>query len=263
MANSTDRLTWRIAISVVCITLVVGVLLRWIDRYSPPTLAELFPAGEIRIAVDGSYPPFAVATADDLYGLDIDLGDEIGRRVGMPVRFINMGYDGLYDSLQTGQTDLIISALLVDQFRMGDVLYTDAYFNAGLMLISQASNPLLWIDQLAGRTLAYEFGSLADIEARLWSRRIGPFEHRPYELPEYALDSVRLGEVDSALVDAVTGRLYLREYQDWAAHEVYVSYKPLAIATRIDRLFVWELVNETLKGMEEDGTLATLIARWL
>ncbi|MCU0495896.1 MAG: ABC transporter substrate-binding protein [Anaerolineae bacterium] len=243
--------------------IIVWVLLRWIEHYSPPTLAELFSTGEIRIAVDASYPPFAVATADNLYGLDIDLGDEIGRRVGMPVRFINMGYDGLYDSLQTGQTDLIISALLVDQFRMGDVLYTREYFNAGLLLISRADNPLLWMDQLTGRTLAYEFGSLADIEARLWSRRIDQFEQRPYELPEYALDSVRLGISDAAVVDAITGRLYLRNHQDWKAYTVYVSYMPLAIAVRIDRLFVWELIDETLEEMKADGTLETLIARWL
>ena len=64
----------------------------------------------MRIGVDASYPPFAVATADDLFGLDIDLGSALGERLGIPVRFVNMGFDGLYDSLRADQVDVVISA---------------------------------------------------------------------------------------------------------------------------------------------------------
>jgi arginine/lysine/histidine transporter system substrate-binding protein len=252
----------RLILSLGLIVVVVAVGGRWILRHGiTPPLDELFPSGEIVVAVDASYPPFAVATADDLFGLDIDVSREIGRRVGLPVRFVNMGYDGLYDSLKTGQTDIIVSALLIDGFRLGDVRYTRFYFDAGLILVSDSG--IRQMEALVGRSLAFEFGSPADTEARLWSRRIGVFEHRPYELPVYALDAVRTGGADAALVDAIAGRLYLREHPDWEASYRYVDHAPFAVAVRIDRTFVLRLVNNALNEMIEDGTLDEIINRWL
>lgn len=261
-ATARRTLILRILFTVILAVMVIGVGWRWTVRHGiMPPLTDLFPTGELIIAVDASYPPFAVATADDLYGLDIDVGQEIGRRMGIPVRFVNMGYDGLYDSLKAGQTDVVISALLMDGFRLGDVRYTRFYFDAGLILVSDGQFETM--NDLPGYSLAYEFGSAADTEARAWARRIGSFEHHPYELPAYALDAVRLGEADAALVDAITGRLYLRQHIDWDAQYKYINHAPFAVAVRIDRIFEWKLVNRALQAMVDDGTLGAIIDRWL
>ncbi|MCB9451977.1 MAG: amino acid ABC transporter substrate-binding protein [Anaerolineaceae bacterium] len=244
---------------------LAGVLftLRWnaIERPGPP-LKEVFPYGELRIGVDASYPPFAVATADDLFGLDIDLGKALAENIGIPVRFVNMGFDGLYDSLRADQVDIVISALRVDPGRLGDVRYTTSYFNAGLVLVS--SNPAIQtMEDLPGYALAYEFGSDADIQAKHWLRRVQPFATRPYETPAYALDAVRLGEADAALTDAVSALLYLRQYPEWNAHYTAVTDEWYAIASRIDKWTLWATVEGGLQTLIQDGTLEALIRRWL
>jgi len=245
---------------------LVGVLfaLRWtaLERPEPPAKL-LFPYGEIRVGVDASYPPFAVATADDLFGLDIDLGRALAARLSLPVRFVNMGYDGLYDSLKADQVDVVISALLVDPSRLGDVRYTRHYFNDGLVLVSPAENPLESMVDLPTHSVAYEFGSEADQQAHRWLRRVLPFETQPYELPGYALDAVRLSKVDAALVDATSALLYLREHPNWNAQYRYVTDAWYAVAVRIDRFERWAAVNEALQSLADDGTLDAILARWL
>ncbi|RMF78424.1 MAG: hypothetical protein D6737_14885 [Chloroflexi bacterium] len=226
--------------------------------------AELFANGEIRIGVDASFPPFAFVNDDELVGIDIDLGRAIGEALGMPVRFVNMGFDGLYDSLKANQVDILISALLVDPLRQDNVLYTRSYFDAGLVLVSNPDNVIEDMGELSGHVLAYEFGSSADSEARRWLRRIHPFEIHPYERPEYAMDAVRLGQADAALVDAISARLYLREYNDtWDAQIHYVTESIFAIATRRDRPDQWRVVNRALQTLFEDGRLDTILNRWL
>lgn len=230
-------------------------------RASSPV--STFPAGEMRVGVDASYPPFAVATADDLYGLDIDLARAIGDRLGVPVRFVNLGYDGLYDALRVDQVDVLISAVLVDPARRDEVLYTTPYFNAGLVLVGAAGTPYVDMQAVVGHRLSYEFGSTADTEARAWMRRVLPFESRPYELSTYALDAVRLGEADAALVDAITARLYLREHPAWGAQYHYVTDSWLALAVRIDRGAAYNDLNYALQSLIEDGTMNALHERWL
>ncbi|HLV36792.1 MAG TPA: ABC transporter substrate-binding protein [Spirillospora sp.] len=227
-----------------------------------PAPEELFPTGEMRIAVDASNPPFAVATADDLFGLEIDLGEALADHFGLPARFVNMSFDGLYDSLKADQADLVIAMLTIDPLRTGDVLYTRHYFDAGLVLVSPLERPIQSMRELAGHRLAYEFGSNADTLARRWLRRIHPFETAPYELPSYALDAVRFGHADAALVDAVSARLHLREHQ-WQAALHYVTNNWYPIAVPIDEVARWQALNRALQILDDNGTLDRIITKWL
>jgi ABC-type amino acid transport substrate-binding protein len=143
------------------------------------------------------------------------------------------------------------------------VLYTLPYYNAGFVLVSDAGQPFTHMSDLSGHSLAFEFGSDADTLARAWLRRIPPFETRPYELPTYALDAVRLGDSDAALVDATSARLYLREHPDWKAQIHNVTDSLYAVAVRINRGKTWEAINYTLQSLVDDGTLAEIIGRWL
>jgi ABC-type amino acid transport substrate-binding protein len=227
-----------------------------------PSPQELFPYGEMRIAVDASNPPFAVATADDLFGLEIDLGKALADYFGIAPRFVNMSFDGLYDSLKADQADLVIAALTVDSLRTADVLYTRHYFNAGLVLVSPSEQPLDSMSAMPGHSLAYEFGSNADALARRWLRRVAPFDTRPYELPAYALDAVRLEDADAALVDRVAARLYLREYE-WQADLNTVTNNWYPIAVPINQPARWEALDNALRELDENGTLDQIIDRWL
>ncbi len=225
----------------------VIALMLWPERDTRPA----FPYGEIRIGVDASTPPFAVTGTDGtLSGIDIDLGRAIGAELGLPVRFVNMGIDGLYDAIISDQVDLVIASLVAEPWRTGDVRYTRPYFDAGLVLFSPE---LRQMQDLPGRRLAYEFGSLADTEARLWARRIPSFETMPYELPEYALEAVRLGLADAALVDAITARLHDADVFHHVTNRHYV------IAVHLHHRATFTAVDRTLKTLLEDGTIDTII----
>lgn len=238
----------------------LALLRRAVDG-PPPPARELFPYGELRVGVDASSPPFANDDAGTLSGLDIDLGSALGAELDLPVRFVSLGYDGLYDALKSDQVDALIASVVIDLTRLKDVHYSDAYFNAGLVLVS--SEGLTQMTDLPGKRLAYEFGSEADTQARSWLRRILPFTPQPYELPRYALDAARLGAADAALVDAASARLYLREQPAWPAQLSYVTDVPYAVATQSRRPAISVAINAALERLAADGRLEQIIRRWL
>ncbi len=257
--------TRRILYALILLTIAgIGVWLVISQLEPPPTMTErAFPYGEIRIGVDASFPPFAVDDGTTVYGIDIDLGNAIGAYYGVPVRFINIGYDALYDVLTTDKADIVISALLINPLRTQEVRYTRHYFDNGLVLVSPNEQPFTSMAALSGQRLSIEFGSPADAEARYWLRRITAFNLLPYELPNYALDAVRMGDADAALVDATTYFLYQREQPDWQVRYHHVTNSFYAIATRIDRLDTWQLVEDALWIFAADGTLEKILRKWL
>lgn len=262
MAPRARSLNLRLII----LLLVVGtaalalVLIRQRTNRVPP--GDLFPYHELRVGVDPSNPPFAAFDGNgELFGAETDLARELGTRLGVPVRFVTLGYDGLYDALKADQVDALIAGLTIDLTRLEDVHYSQPYFNVGLMLVSDAG--LTRMEDMPGHSLAYEFGSEADTEARTWLRRILPFETRPYETTGDALDAVRLGDADAALVDAVSARLYLRNYPAWNASLNAVTDNLYAIATQSRRPEISVVISEALQAMTDDGTLDALTRRWL
>lgn len=229
-------------------------------------LETAFPYGEIRVGVDPSYPPFASVVDGELVGVDVDLARALAAKIGLPVRFVPLSFDSLYDALVTDQVDALIAALRVNPARRDEVRYTRPYYDAGLQLVSGEA-ALSAVAGLAGQRLAFEFGSVADAEARRLQRRVGAFERRPYELPRYALDALRLGEADAALIDATSYHLYLREHPlmrpRWEPHRVRVTHVPYAVAVRLDRTGTWARLDRALQDSQRDGTLQRLLDRWL
>jgi len=231
----------------------------------PDTLQEIQDRGELYIGLDPSYPPFeALAPDGELYGLDVDLGRELADRLAVGSHFVLIGYDGLYDALQVGQVDLLISALVVEPGRMDDVAYSTVYFDAGLVLVVPAGDEgdIDGMGDLGGQTLGVEYATEGDVEARRWARRLGDLSVLPLTTAGEAMAAVGSGAADAALVDGISGRLYVREHPDLTLVPEPVTSAPYAVAVRADDRSLLRAVDAALEAMAADGALETILSRF-
>lgn len=225
-------------------------------------------SGVLRVGVDPTFPPFALAEGEIVTGIDIDLARALAERMGLQAEFTYFGYDGLYDALTTGQVDALISALVVAPERTRDVAYSIPYFDAGLILVySPQEGNIGGIEDMNGRILAVELGALAHVEALNRQSSLPAMEIRTYGSADEALAAVVSGEADASLVDSVSGRLYLRQHPDGEHNLTYLPQpivsEPYAVAVRIaDRRLVEE-VNRTLAELDNEQTLERIIAAYL
>jgi polar amino acid transport system substrate-binding protein len=252
-----------LALWVWVLTLALGAW-RWnsVLRLGPPERA-LFPYGELRVAIDPSNPPFAFPDGDGYAGIEPELARALGERLGVPVRFVPHGFDGLYDALKTDQADVALAALVPNPARTADVSYSRPYFNAGqVLVVNGAVAPDTLEAGFAGR-VALAYGTPEQTEAERWLRRVPPFEVRPYETHAVALDALRLGDADAALVDAVSAGRYRAAHPDWESAVVPVTTTPYAAALRPDRPGLAGAFDRALQSLMLDGSLNSLLARYL
>lgn len=232
----------------------------------PATLDEIEERGILYIGLDPSYPPFeALAPGGELFGVDVELGRELAGRLGVESNFVLLSYDGLYDALDVGQVDLLISALVMEPGRLDDVAYSIPYFDAGLALVIPAAmaEERIEMKDLAGRRVAVEYATEGDVEARRWGRRLGDLEVLPLTTAKEALAAVRSGEADAALVDGISARLYLREHPDLGLAPDLVTSQPYGVVVRAEDQRLLRAVNEALEALAAEGVLDTILARWL
>lgn len=232
-------------------------LVRWLRPPEP-----LLPLGVLRVGIDPTMPPFAVLdTSGQVQGIEADLARELAAALGVPAQFVPLGYDGLYDALETDQVDVLLSGLTPNSAQTERVRYTIPYYNAGLLLVSPQAAAIADMRGLSGLRLAYGYGTSADTEAQRWQRRIEPFEPRPYETAALALEAVRLGEADAALADSTTVRLYAAAHPSCHSLTAEVSVLPYAAAVRSGRARLADALDRALQHLRDDGLLDGIIAR--
>lgn len=235
----------------------------WLLRAATAPEAPLLPAGVLRVGVDPSNPPFAFFADDQIQGLEIDLAQALAQALKVQIQLVPLGFDGLYDAIKVEQVDIVIAALTPDPLRTAEVIYSPPYYDDGLVLISPADQPISAMELLSGHALAYPFGSEADTEAHRWLRRIQPFATQAYETPATALDAVRLGTADAALVQATDANVYARARADWQHVQQAVAHTPFVIATNAKNGRLAGVIESSLRQLQTDGTLAAILDRWL
>lgn len=220
--------------------------------------------GVLRVGVDPTYPPFAVAEGEEVRGLDADLARAVADDLGLEAQFTYFGFDGLYDALATGQVDVLISAMVVAPHRMRDFAYSDPYFNAGQLLLTPAGETAIEeMADLRGRTVAVELGSQGHMVANQWQRRVPELTVNVFGTPDDALDAVGAGRADAVVVDGISARLYLAAHGGVQVAGEPVTVEPYAMVVRIEDELLLEKLNESLDGLQESGRLDDMIRRWL
>ena len=237
-------------------------------------LAEIQRRGTLRVGLDASFPPFeTIDEQGQIVGLDVDLAREIAADLGVEVELVNIGFDGLYDALLARRADIIISGLPYDPRWTEDVAYTHNYFNAGQVLVTDMDaehgvvvQPLVAPGRvggdgdLAGRAVAIEWGSQADMEGRRLAEELENLTLLRQPTAAEALAALAAGQAEAAIVDGVTAHsaaanvlrpvTYLTD--EWYAAAVHGESRELLAA-----------VNQTLTRLEESGEMAEIQARWL
>lgn len=231
-----------------------------------PSLDRVRQSGVLRVGLDPTYPPFALAEGDSLSGLEVDVAEALADELGVRTQFTYFGYDGLYDALATGQVDVLISGLVMAPEKTRDFAYSLPYFDAGQVLVRAADDAIIDdMTDLRDSKLAVELGSAGATEAERWARRIPGLTVVAYETATAALDAVVGDESDAALVDHVSARLY----GDGPAAAVLrrisppIRPEPLVAVVRIEDRSLLDAMNEAMAQLQQSGRLEQISTVWL
>lgn len=103
-------------------------------------LADVQQSGVLRFGIPPEYIPFIVMDENgNESGIDVALMQEIGRRMGVQVQIVNLAFDGMIDSLNIGQVDVIGGAFSKTAERMEKIDFTRVYYTGDAQFIGLTS----------------------------------------------------------------------------------------------------------------------------
>ena len=117
--------------------------------------------GTLTVAADASYAPneFVDTDGKTVIGMDVDLADAIGAKLGLKVSVVNAGFDTIIPGLASGKYDMGASSFTDTKAREATVDFV-TYFSAGTSFFGKAGTvSVKSLSDLCGHSVSVEKGT--------------------------------------------------------------------------------------------------------
>jgi len=113
-----------------------------------------------KVGIDTTYPPFEFEVDGEYTGIDIDIITAIAKNQGFEIEFDAMDFGGIIPAMQANQLDIAIAGMSITDERKEVVDFSDAYFEAGLILVvDEKTTDVKGIEDMKGKTIAAKNGT--------------------------------------------------------------------------------------------------------
>lgn len=247
--------------------ILLALLLLWAigAARADDALARVKARGVLRVATDATYQPFEFIENGEVRGFDRDIGDAIGKALGVRVQWTSMEWAGVLPSVTTGKADLILSGVSITEERKKAYTFSRPYFLSGQVIVRRKGSPIATpADVLrSGGTAAVQQETTSQIameKAGLPADRI----HR-FDTVQDALLDVRNGKSTVAVGDLpALSTMIRRDYPELEISPAGIFVREnLGIVGAPDARDLIAAVNRALDRVLVDGSYAAAHAAWM
>jgi lysine/arginine/ornithine transport system substrate-binding protein len=221
----------------------------------------------IRFGVDASYPPFESKAADGSFqGFDIDLGNEICKRMHAKCVWVANDFDGMIPALKARKFDGILSSMTITEQREKEIAFSSKLFNTPTRMVAKKGSGLKpTAESLKGKTVGAESGTIQETYAKTyWAPK--DIKVIPYQNQDQVYADLLSGRIDASLQDAVEAELGFLKTPRGADYEfvgkALVDPKTLGegagIGLRKEDTDLKAQMDKAIAGMLKDGTYKKL-----
>jgi ABC-type amino acid transport substrate-binding protein len=223
------------------------------------TLEKIKRTGVMTSANTFSYPPFGFIEDGKQVGFDVDLGNEIARRMGVKLVFEAIDFRGIIAALTSGRVDLLITGMVYTPERAQRITFSEPYFDGGVAAAYPSDKPLPKPDDIIGKRVGTELGSAGDRFVReKYGTRV---DIKTYDTVFLGLKDLENGRLDVFVGSVAPMRYIMRNMPSLKASEVWDSRIQAANTRKEDTDLLAE-INKHLLAIKKDGTYDKLTAKW-
>ena len=218
--------------------------------------------GEIVVATSGTLYPVSYHDSDskELTGYEVEIMNELGKRLNLDIKYVEMGLDGMLTSLNSGQADLAVNDIEITPEREEKFTFSEPYkYSFGTAIVRKSDHSgIESLEDLKGKKAA---GAATSVYMQI-GRDHGA-EEVIYDnvTNDVYLRDVAIGRTDVILNDYYLQKLALAAFPEFEIMiHPDIKYHPnvQAIIMKKDNDELLKQVNAVLADMHADGTISEL-----
>lgn len=242
------------------------------------TLDRVMENKTMVVATNSGWPPQSyLDDNNEMVGFDIDVSNEIAKRLGVEVRFETPDWATLTGGRWQGRYDLGVGSVTPTKARAQVIDFVGIYYFSPYVYVLHKDSTARSVDDLKGKVIGVETATTSEdfINRRLEIDAPGlpPIEYKlePGEVRTFAdsmlpFDDLRLGDgtrLDAVIAPEQTALNAIKNgYPLRILEGEYAFREPLVvIAEKVDPDWTAK-VGSIIDEMKQDGTLGALTTKW-
>ena len=219
----------------------------------------------IKVGTSGSYYPFNFIENEKLQGIEIDIWDEIGKRSGYKIDYVESGFSGLFGLLDTGKIDTIAHQIDVNEKRKQKYDFSEPYMYNPLKFTVKKDSNITGIDDLKGKKVAV---SVAGNEGEELTKADpnGEIKQIKYGDGASVFLETQNDKVDACLISSATSLAAIKKGNlnlKIVGEPLYLETDAYPFAKNEKNKELLSVVNKSISEMHQDGTLTKISNKWL
>lgn len=231
--------------------------------HAQTALDDVLKSREIKIAIPTDFPPYGFVGTDlKPQGLDIDMANYIGAKLGVKVELLPVTTANRIPYLQTKKADLVISTLGKNPDREKVIDFTVAYSPFFIAVFAPKSIAVKTPADLAGKSISVTRGSVDDMELT----KVAPpaTELRRFEDNNATVSAYIAGQVQLLATSAqVAGAMMAKNPQLGTEFKFVLKDSPNYIGVGKGEDQLRQKVNDILLEARKNGDIDKMAQRWL
>ena len=237
------------------------------EAAAPAASTAPAPAAKVYVVgTDAAYAPFESQNEKgEIVGLSMDILNAIAAKAGIQVKYVNTPWEGIFNALQQGDRDALISSITITDERKQTMDFSAPYFDAQQLIAVRAESKVAKFDDLKKLKVGVQTGTTGDeVVTKLLgktSTSVKRFESTPLALKELAS-----GGVDAVVADNGVVIHYVANNADWKFQTVSdtSSFVPeqYGIAVKKGNTELLGKLNKGLADIKADGTYDKIYAQY-
>ncbi|WP_442909220.1 transporter substrate-binding domain-containing protein [Ideonella sp. BN130291] len=233
-----------------------------VAAHAADLLDEVKQRGSLRIALEGTYPPFNYRDEQGkLTGFDVEIAQAIAGKLGVKPEFTTTEWSGILAGLQAGKYDVIVNQVAATDKRRETFDFSAPYVVSAAQLIVRANEtrPMATKADLKGKKIGVGQGSnYAEL-----ARGIEGAEVKVYPgAPEY-LQDLATGRIDAAINDSLLiPYLAQKTKLPVKAGAPLGAVESNAIPFRKGSPKFKQAIDKALDELKADGSFAKISIKW-
>lgn len=225
-------------------------------------LAKIKKDGVIKIGTNSGYPPYEFYDTSNnqkkLVGYDIDLGNKIAEKLGVKVEWVDIDFDALVGSLQSGKFDIIMAGMVDTSERRQSIDFSDRYYQSQTVAVVKkgAVNDYKDVSQYEGKTIVVQSGTTqADTAKAVKGANV-------LELPSVTdtIAALTSGKADALFIAEVSAENIVAKYPAYAYTPITGIEDALlndgaSIGIPKNQANLEKELNKIIKDLKESGEL--------
>jgi polar amino acid transport system substrate-binding protein len=254
--------------------LILGLAIGLAPASKADVLDDIKSQGKMVVGVEAGGTGAIIskdAASGKIVGLDADINALIAQKLGVELQMVEVEWSGIIPALLGKRFDMILSGMTATEARAKNVSFSTPYGDASLVLASlSADDRIKTPKDISGKLIGVLLGSNAidfvkSESAKVEADNLPPVKDlKIYEsIPAMFIDLGNKRIDGLVLPNPIIGGYFAKRPGEFKIATGFDAKSYFCAAIRKEDTAFIAAVNDILKQLKSDGTLATLQTKWL